>query len=151
MSNEDTVYAVKQHYVVFLSPGTFLAEPTTKEVDEWDVAKAVEMADGISQRHGATPYGFYFMTRARKADELDAKEIASSPMYYLGGEIVTIDTIRSRALKEEEILLSNMEGNGWNRIIINTNSWKVHQPLNPGDIVLDYTPPAKRKKASVGA
>ena len=31
----------KKHFVVFLSPGTFVHEQTSKEVKEWDVDKLV--------------------------------------------------------------------------------------------------------------
>lgn len=77
--------AIQQHFVTFYSPGTMVAETTAKPVADWTVDVAVEMARGIKERHGAAPYGFCFTTRGREADDLDSKEIARSPFYWLGG------------------------------------------------------------------
>lgn len=136
---------LSKHFVTFYSPGTFVAEQTTREIDSWDIDQAIRIADEISERHRATPYGFKFTTRSRSENELDSEVVSSSSLYYLGGEVLTLQDVTSRNDPEDEILISNMEGNGWNRIIINSNSWKWTQPLKDDDIVLDYTPPAKRK------
>lgn len=81
--------------------------------------------------------------RRREADELDSKVVARSGRYYLGGTIETIEDVRQRNDPKESILLSNMESNGWERIVVNTNSWKIVQPLKDGDVLLDYAPPKK--------
>jgi len=39
---------------------------------------------------------------------------------------------------KNRILISNMENNGYDKIIVNTNSWKWTQPLRESDIVLQY-------------
>jgi hypothetical protein len=131
------------HFVTFLSPGTFVSEQTELPIDSWDVAKACEMAHGITERHNATPYGFYFSTRARGDDDLDSKVTKRSGAYFLGGNVETIDQVEQRNDPTERILLSNMKCNGWNQIVVNTNSWKTTQPLRDGDVVLDW-----KKKAS---
>jgi len=138
---------MQQHFVTFLSPGTFLCEETCLPINSWDVPTAVEMATGVSERYGATPFAFYFTTRERGPDDLDSKESAKSPRYYLGGEIRTLEQVQTDDKPDEKILVSNMEGNGWGRIITNRNSWRITQPLNDGDIVLDYTPPARKGAA----
>jgi hypothetical protein len=130
---------MKKHFVVFRSPGTFFHEETTKEIGSWDVEEAKKMARGITERYGATPFGFYFITRSRKADDLDSSVSAKSNMYYLGGKIETLEEVKARATKDDNILIRNMECNGYQRIITNTNSWRVTQPLNTGDVVLDWT------------
>jgi len=112
-------------------------------IDSWNVEKAVEMVSGISERYGATPYGFQFSTRERSEEDLDSKVTKTSHMYYLGGEVFTIAEIEARNDPKESILLSNMKGNHYERIIVNTNSWKWTQPLQKDDIVLDYIPPKK--------
>lgn len=127
---------MKKHFVKFFSPGTFVAEETTKPIESWDVDKAVEMSKDIKERYGAVPYGFCFVTRQRKDDELDSEEVARSGMYYLGGEVFTVEDIEQRNDPDEKILLSNMKGNGWDKIVVNTNSWKWTQPLNKNDQVL---------------
>ena len=138
--------AMEKHFVLFSSPGTFVHEETQKPIDSWDVEKAKKMADDISERYGATPFAFQFVTRAREENELDSKEVKRSGRYYLGGKVETLEQVKQRNSPDERILRSNMEGNGWNRIITNTNSWKVTQPLEDDDVVLDYTPPKKKDK-----
>ena len=127
---------MKKHFVEFYSPGTFISESTSKEIDSWDVDKAVEMSKTIFERHGAKPYGFRFITRERKEDELDSSVAETSNMYYLGGEIYTLEQIKAKNNPADSILISNMERNGWNRIIVNTNSWKFTAPFLVGDVVL---------------
>lgn len=128
---------VQAHFVTFYSPGTFLAKTSQKPIQSWDIEEAKRMAREIKERHGAVPYGFKFTTRSRSADDLDSHETASSPMYYLGGKVETLDEVKARATDGDRILISNMESNGYERIVTNMNSWKWTQPLKPTDIVLD--------------
>lgn len=129
---------MKQHFVTFFSPGTFVSETSTKPIDSWDVAKATEMARGISERYNATPYGFQFSTRERGDNDLDSHEIAESNVYYLGGDIVTIEEIRERNDPDERTLLWNMEVNKLDRVLVNCNSWKITLPLTSDAIVLEW-------------
>lgn len=131
---------MKKHFVTFYSPGTFVSEMSSKEIDSWDVKVAMEMARNIKERHSATPYGFRFSTRERGKNDLDSKEVAVSNMYYLGGRVRHLDFIIVENKPDEQILISNMKMNGWNRVIENTNSWKITQPLEEGDVVLEWTP-----------
>jgi hypothetical protein len=131
---------MQQHFVTFLSPGTFVHEQTTKPIDSWDVETATGMAAEITERYNAKPFGFYFSTSRREDDELNSSQVARSAMYYLGGKIETLAEVKARNDPSERILVANMEGNNWDRIIVNTNSWKVVQPLEAGDVVLDYAP-----------
>lgn len=131
---------IEAHFVTFYSPGTFVAEDTTKPIDAWDVDKAVAMAREINERYGATPYGFRFTTRTREDHELDSKVTARSPMYYLGGKVETLAEVKARATDKDRILVSNMEANDHKRIITNDNSWRWVQPLNDDDVVLDFAP-----------
>ena len=129
---------MKAHFVTFLSPGTFVNEETTKSIDSWDVETATEMARAITERHNSKPFAFYFSTRERGENDLESHEAKRSGRYYLGGEIETIDDVRARNNPDERILLSNMECNGWDRIITNRNSWKITQPLEADDTVLEF-------------
>lgn len=128
---------MKKHFVTFLSPGTFVAEETTKPIDSWDVDTAVEMARSITERHNARPYGFQFSTRERGPDDLDSKVTKRSGTYFLGGKIETQDQIAARKNPKFDTLLANMRSNGWERVVTNTNSWKWTQPLQKDDQVLD--------------
>ena len=129
-------YAQQAHFVTFYSPGTFVAETTTKPIQSWDVDLAVAMATDIHERHGARPYGFRFSTRARTAEELDSKEVASSGMHYIGGKVETLAEIEHRGLPNERILLDNMRCNGWDRVWTATQGWRWTQPLRPDDVVI---------------
>jgi hypothetical protein len=129
--------AIEQHFVTFLSPGTFVDEETTKPMDEWDVNVARTLAAQITERYDARPFGFYFTTRRREDDDLDSRQVARSGIYYLGGNILTLDEVMARNRAEDSILISNMRGNGIERVIENTNSWKITKPFNDGDVLLE--------------
>ncbi len=123
-----------------MSPGTIVSETNTEEIPSYDVNRAIEMSYEITQRHGATPYGFYFSTKERKDDELDSKVTHTSAMYYLGGTVQTLEEVKADP-ESTSILIANMEGNGWDRVLTNTNSYSITLPLNKNDVVLsDYTP-----------
>ena len=127
---------MRQHFVTFFSPGTFVAEQTTKPIESWDVEAAKAMLTGIHERYGATPYGFQFSTRARGPKDLDSKVVERSPLYYVNCKVETLAEIEARNDPKEAILLANMRANGWDRIVCTTQGWRWTQPLGPGDIVL---------------
>ena len=128
---------VIRHFVTFFSAGTFVAETTEKPIDAWDVDEAIRMSADIKERYGARPYGFRFSTRGRGPEDLDSRTTAKGPMYYLGGTVETLAEIESRDDPSESILLSNMRGNGFRRIVRTETPWSWCQPLKDDDIVLD--------------
>lgn len=132
-----------KHFVTFYSPGTFVHEQTTRPIDRWDVEAAKVMASTIVERYGATPFAFEFTTRGRGEYDLDSRVVDRSCMYYLGGKIETLEEIKARNDPKERILVANMEGNGWPRVLVNENSWRVVKHLEDGDVILNYTPPPK--------
>lgn len=132
---------MQQHFVTFYSPGTFVSEETTKAISAWDITPAIVMAREIVERYGARPYGFRFTTRARGEADLDSREVARSPMYFLGGRVETRAEVEARNDPKEEILRSNMRCNDIERILVNDNSWRATLPLNKDDVVLDVTFP----------
>lgn len=117
-----------------------MAETTQKEIGSWDIEKAKKMAYDIKERHGATPYGFQFITRERGEKDFDSKETKRSNMYFLGGKVWTLTDLKSKNNPKDKILISNMEINGWDKIIENNNSWKWTQPLKHGDEILSFEP-----------
>jgi hypothetical protein len=128
----------EKHYVTFVSPGTLFAETFTQKIKDWNIATAVEMAKTIFARHGARPYAFYFTSRKMKAGEPESKEAKRSPFYYLGGKVETAAEVLARNDPDEEILRANIEGNGFKRVLVNTNSYKAVLPLNDNDVVLEF-------------
>lgn len=116
---------MQKHYVIFYSPGSFVSESTSKEIDAWSVDLAVRMAKDIKERHGATPYGFSFKTR--ESDGWSPKTVKESGMYYLGGKLLRLIDIPDT--KENSILRDNMRFNNYDYVIENTNSWKITLPF----------------------
>ncbi len=127
---------IKKHFVNFMSPGTFVAEQTTLEINDWNIDKAVKISKDITERYGAKPYGFYFTTKGGKDDELDSKTIEKSGMYYLNGEVKTLEEIKAENNPDNRILISNMECNKWDRVVTTCSPYKWTQPLEKNDVVL---------------
>lgn len=127
---------IEKHFVVFYSPGTFLAETTERPIKSWDVKSAIRMAKTITERYSATPYGFAFVTRGRGPKDLDSREIRRSGVYFLHGKVETLAEIETRALPSERILCQNMKGNGWDRVVTSTKGYRWTQPLGKDDVVL---------------
>ena len=128
---------MERHFVIFYSPGTLVSEQTALEIQAWDVDEAMKMAKSIKERHSARPYGFVFSTRSRGSKDLDSKESKRSHFYYLGGTIKTLVEVKAENNPDNRILIRNMEGNGYDKVIVNTNSWRITLPLNKDDVVLD--------------
>ena len=127
---------MKQHFVTFYSPGTFVAESTTKPIDSWDIKQARRMAKMIKERYDAIPYAFQFTTRARAEDELDSKEVARSPTYYINCKVETLNEIKARNDARDSILISNMESQNLDTVVTTVTGWKWTQSLRAGDVVL---------------
>ena len=126
---------MEQSFVIFLSPGAFFSEQTERPIDSWDIEQAKAIAAGMVQGHNARPYGFKFVTRRRKDDEI----IKQSGVYYLGGKLRTLEQVEADNLPNEEILRWNMRENNYSAVIENTNSWKFTAPFNKEDVLLDFT------------
>lgn len=126
-----------KHFVTFYSPGTFVSEESTFEIECWDIRKATEKAKLVRERHNAKPYGFRF--RTQEGERNLAKITKTSNMFYFGGIIQTLEEIKAKSVTQEDrILIYNMETNGWKRVITNTNSWKITLPLEDQDVVLPW-------------
>jgi hypothetical protein len=125
----------EKHFVTFYSPGTFVSETSTKEIDSWNVDQAVAMARNIKERHAATPFGFAFETQV--SDGWEPKTVRKSGMYYLGGRLLTIDDIPDT--DENKTLRWNMKYNNIETVIENTNSWKTTMPFDKNkDTLLEF-------------
>lgn len=131
---------VKKHFVTFLSPGTLFAETTEKPISKWDIKIAMKMAHTIKERYGATPYSFFFTTRARGPKDLDSKQVKRSCNYFLGGKIETREEIEGRDDPEESILRTNMRVNDIKRVLVNRNSYRATLQIEDKDVVLDWKP-----------
>lgn len=129
---------VKAHFVHFLSPGTFFAECTSRPIAKWDVQVAVKLSRFVKERYNAKPYGFYFTTRTRGPKDLDSKEKARSGTYYISGKILTLAQVKAMKDPKNDILIRNMEGNRWDRIVMSSaGGWRWTQPLHKNDVVIE--------------
>lgn len=131
----------------YLTPGAFMPEETSRELDEHDATEAAEKAP-------TTAYCFYLYDLPEDPpfeydDELWTvlpKPQNRSARYYLGGELFTVDDIKAeletptrfREDGEPEftpVLLSNIEGNGYPKAIkCRMGNW---QPFTDKDTLLD--------------
>jgi hypothetical protein len=136
-----------KHFVTFYSPGTFVSETSTKEIPDWDIYKAMEMAHEIVERYGATPYGFRFHTSVRGPDDFNPKETKRGNMYFLGGRIKTLAEVEARNDPNDRILISNMKSNDFKSVVVNDNSYRSTMPLNEGDMIVEWTPRKKKEQA----
>lgn len=125
---------MKKDFVTFYWPGAIVAETSESPIDSWNVEEAINMA----RKNKTLPYGFIFTTRERNENDLDSHESKKSGIYYLGGDVLTLKDVKSRNNPDDKILISNMECNHWDKIVVNTNSWTWTQPLKKDDIVLDF-------------
>lgn len=135
-----------KHTVTFYSPGTLFSEQTSKDIDSWDTKKAVEMAETISERYGAKPYAFVFRTFKTHDPvsdgeggllKVESKKEKESGYYFLGGKLETYDDVVKRNDPKEEILRSNMRGNEYWIVCINTNSYRSTMPFGEDDKIVD--------------
>lgn len=134
----------RKHFVDFFSPGTFVSEQSRREVKALDTREAVEIANGIQERHAAKPYGFQFVTcivsdaipdgEGGKL-EVAPKEVERSGTHYLGGKLLMYDEMPET--KDTHILRSNMRGNNMPICIENCNSWRFTGEFKEKDCIVD--------------
>ena len=127
---------MKKHFVTFYSPGTFVSEQSTQEIDSWDVEEATKRAENITERHNAIPFGFRFTTNERGDEDLDSKVTDSSGMYYINCKVQTLPILILRNDVDDKTLISNMQSNGWDKVVTTIKGWKATFPLEEGDTVL---------------
>lgn len=137
---------MRKHQVTFYSPGTFVSESTTMDIESWDTAKAVEMSEKIKERYNARPYAFVFTTLLVSDDvpdgeggklKVEPKQVERSGLHFLGGRLETYDDVLARKDDKESILLSNMRNNESWIICINDNSFRSTIPFGEEDCIVN--------------
>ena len=126
---------MKKRFVTFFSPGTFVAEQTTKCIASWDVEHALKLLPEIEERYGAKPYGFQFYTMRRGLRDFEPKEIDRSGTYYVGCRVQTLEDVEAEG-PATRILAQNMRMNNWDSVVTTMEGWKWTQPLREKDVVL---------------
>jgi hypothetical protein len=139
---------MRKHQVTFYSPGTFVSESSTYDIESWDTAKAVELAERVTERYNAKPYGFVFETIITAQDvpdgeggtlKVQSKLAEKSGIHFLGGWLETYDDVLARNNKNESILRDNMRYNDHWIVCINTNSWRSTIPFEENSRIVDAT------------
>lgn len=137
---------MRKHQVTFYSPGTFVSESSSYDIESWDTAKAVELSEKVVERYGAKPYGFVFETLITAKDvpdgeggtlRVESKLAERSGIHFLGGRLETYDEVAARNDEKENILRSNMKYNDNWIICINTNSYRSTLPFTEKDRIVD--------------
>lgn len=118
------VKMVKKHFVKFFSPGSFVDEVSVYEIEDWDTKKAILISKKVNERYNSKPFAFIFITKENDGTTLDSRTTAKSGLYYLNGEIKTLQNIIDENNNENRILISNMKNNGWKKVIITNTPWK---------------------------
>lgn len=125
---------IRKTYIEFVYPGIFFNESSTKQVQSRDTTR-VEVPDGA--------FGFRFFdileatVKANgKAVKLTSARVNESPMHYYGGRIYTRAEV-VREVPNNRKLLSNMDGNGWDKVI-KTRTGNF-QPFEKTDVFIEAT------------
>lgn len=115
-----------KHYVEFSFPGAFFSEYSVKEVAERN-------PELITVPEGAFAYRFFDrIETVVDGETLTGERKNFSPFTYFG-TAYTLEEVKAQ-FPEYTILISNMECNGWNRVVKTLRgNW---QPLGEGDTVI---------------
>lgn len=120
----------QKHFVTFYSPGTFAAETSEREIGEWDTREALRIANTITERYNARPYGFVFTTK--ESDGWQPKEAKRSPFHFINCEVQTLAEV-----DKGSILHSNMKNNNWPAVVSPKKGWRFTQPFTGDDVIVD--------------
>ena len=135
----------RQHFVTFMSPGSFCDESSTKPIESWDVKTAVAMAKKVSERYGSKPYGFRFSTSI-VADKIPdgeggfldvtSKQVAESGTYFIDGRLRTGEEVLKDAKPSEDALRFNMRCNDIAIVCETANGWRHTGEFGEADSVV---------------
>lgn len=126
---------VRETFVELLYPGSLFAEDESRKVagrDPQAVAKkypkcfAFRFYDLITRR----------VVVGGQEKQVSTSRLDVSPTYYPNGQPLTVADVK-RSVPKSEILVSNMEGNGWKKVV--QTRCGNFQPLEKGDVILEVT------------
>lgn len=121
----------REHFVVFLSPGTLFSETSERLIEDWDIKKAVALSGEIVVRHGARPFGFYFVTQlvAPWSPSATLRPIKRSGTHFIGSRLVTLDEVETRNRPDEAALRYNMRCNDYPIVAVTTSNYQSTLPF----------------------
>lgn len=113
------------HYVRFLYPGILVSESSDRKIKS--------RKEEIKLPKGAFAYQFFDREETEKGGEtLMGKDKKHSGFYYKGREM-TLAQVK-KEMPDKDILISNMECNGYERIVM--TKFGQAMPLNKEDVVI---------------
>ena len=120
-------------YVKYMSPETIVTNETVREVLSRDPQRAAREAP-------ESAFGFVFFERVAVTAEIGGEKITTasgernvSATHYIGGEIMTAGQVEALP-GDHKILLFNMRGNHWDRVIRARHGW--FQPFRDDDVLV---------------
>lgn len=117
----------RKTYVEFLYQGIFQSESSSQEVKNRDIKN-------LCAPGRAYAFKFYDILEIEEDDTLcKSGRLDVSPAYFLGGRILTLKDVR-REMPTEKILISNMSGNGYARVVMSSRGT---YPMSKGDVLLE--------------
>lgn len=126
-ASEDSITI--KHFAEWMFPGIFVSETSVSEVptrDQFEVAKEAP--------NGAFAFCIFDVAEATvDGEKLSGERKNNSPLYYLGGRVMTLAEVE-KEYPNEATLLYNMRNNGYDRII--RTSCGQFVPFNDGDLVI---------------
>lgn len=109
-SAQKEVIRMLKHYVEFMYPGILFSETSETPVKRRD--SALVKKPNMS-------YGFRFFDREetkKNGEILIGRNKNYSSVYFFGGEVYTLARVKAE-LPNKDILISNMESNGYKRVV----------------------------------
>ncbi len=121
-------------FVEYFYPGILVNESSSQEVEARDAQKCAREIP-----KGAFMFRFYdvfYMEDAETEEVLNRKRLNESKAYYVDGVALDKEGVK-KEIPNNEILLSNMRANGWDKVI-KTRTGNI-QPLNDDCIIIKVT------------
>jgi hypothetical protein len=108
-------------------PGSFMDESSTVEVNGRTIEQIARTADisvfavrTFKVLEGTAQVG-------DKTVKVRSERFDVSPQAFVGGDVFTLEEVKTQ-FPQHSTLISNMEGNGWNRVIrARTGNWKPYE------------------------
>ena len=118
--------AKTKQYVEFLYPGALVPESEVREVPNREAS--VEVPKGC--------FAYKFFERQETESE-DGEVLLGRPRNYSGthyfGKVMSLDDVK-REMPNQRTLISNMEGNGWDRVVQTRRG--NYQPFTEQDVLV---------------
>lgn len=110
-----SIIKTRKAYVEYYFAGSFFIESSIKPTKDRNV-KNLKVPDEA--------FGFQFFdiietTKTKNGKKITSKSnpLNASPIYYYGGEIMTIAEVRKKKIPNAHTIISNMKANNWSKVI----------------------------------